>query len=238
MRSTINISSMPVALGAKQCFAYGKMAVAWQSMIARDENETSTIRARIEELLNAGAREESEELLSLLESYWSLVSTEFGTKMEPSKTMRIFDISWTPPVLEFRIERHPGAWNRVQRWTYDFNLNEASLASEWSPPENPRYTKKQVHEDAQRIVDALLTGAPHSCVQNKGHYYHVWMGRLPATKPLPYQLPMRTAKGRQARLKDEVANLMKVHPEFVRVAGKETTGSLVYKRQAGSADEP
>lgn len=207
-------------------------------MVARDKNETTVVRAHIEELLNAGAREESEELLSLLEKYWWLMDTEFGTKMRPSKANRIFDISWGPPVLEFRIERHPGAWNRIQRWRYDFTSNEVTLVTEWSPPENPRYTKQQVHEDAQRIVDALLTGAPHPCVQNKGHYQYIWMGRLPETKPLPHLLPMRTAKGRQARLKAEVAELLERHPEFGRVADEETTGSLVYRRLRDSQQKP
>jgi hypothetical protein len=184
----------------------------------------------IVQLLNAGVREEFEELLGLLEEYWRLTDTEFGTKMQPWKAKRIFDLTWNAPVLEFRIERHPSAWNRIQRWRYNFSSNEAALITEWSLPENPRYTKQQVHVSAQGIVDALLRSVPHPCVQNKGDLRYIWMGRLAETKPLPYQLPMRTARGRQARLKVEVAKLMGVHPEFARVVDEETTGSLVYKR--------
>jgi len=199
-------------------------------MVAKDKDDIIIIKAHIVQLLNAGVREESEELLSLLEEYWRLTDTEFGTKMRPWKAKRIFDLTWNAPVLEFRIERHPSAWNRIQRWRYNFSSNEATVVTEWSPPKNARYTKQQVHMSAQGIVNALLEGAPHPCVQNKGDHRYIWMGRLPETKPLPYQLPMRTAKGRQARLKGEVAKLMELHPEFARLADEETTGSLVYKR--------
>jgi len=158
------------------------------------------------------------------------MGTEFDTKMGPWKAQRIYDVSWEPPVLGFRIERHPGAWSRIQRWEYDFSSNEATLVSEWSPPENPRYTRQQVHADTQQIVDALLRDELHPCLQRKGDYYYVWMGRLPQTKPIAYQLPLRTAKGRQARLKAEIARLMEAHSGFARQTEKETSGSLVYRR--------
>lgn len=193
------------------------------------ETKVKALREPIIELLNKGAREDSPELLSLLAEYWEAMRTEFGTKMEPWKAKRIYDIQWNAPVLEFRIERHPGPWDRVQRWSYDFSSDEAALRSEWSPPQNPRYTRKQLMEDARQIVDALLTGNSHPCLQTKGAYYYIRMGRLPQTRPLPYQLPHRTAKGRQARLRAEVARLMETHTEFARVADKETTGSLVYR---------
>ena len=140
--------------------------------------------------------------------------------------------------MEFRIERHPSAWNRIQRWEYDFDSDEATLVSEWSPPENPRYAKQQVHEDAQQIVNALVSCKSHPCLEKKEEYYRIWVGRLPQTKPVAYQLPQRTAKGRQARLKAQLAQLMEKHPEFVRATDKETTGSLVYRRLWDSQPTP
>jgi hypothetical protein len=56
------------------------------------------------------------------------------------------------------------------------------------------------------------------------------MGRLPQTKPESNQLPQRTARGRQSRLKIAVAGLMQMQRDFERVPKEESTGSLVYKR--------
>ena len=194
------------------------------------EAEAKVLYRRIIELLDPSGVEESPELLNCLSQYWALMSTEFDTKMEPWKAQRIYDISWEPPVLEFRIERHPAAWNRVQRWEYNFSSNKAISVSEWSPPENPRYTRQQVQTDAQQIVDAILRDELHPCLQRKGHFYYVWMGRLPQTKPIAYLLPRRTAKGRQGRLKAEIASVMQAHSGFARQTDKETSGSLVYRR--------
>jgi len=135
--------------------------------------KAEALRKRIIELLNSGAREQSLELLNGLSQYWAIMGTEFDTKMEPWKAPRIYDISWELPFLEFRIERHPSAWNRVQRWKYDFNSNEVTMISEWSPPENPRYTKQQVQKDAQQIVDALLKGESHPCLQRKENCHYI-----------------------------------------------------------------
>ena len=132
---------------------------------------------------------------------------------------------------EERNQRHPSTWDRIQRWSYDFTTNEASWLSEWSPPENPRYTKQQVHEDARQIVHALLEGSPHTCIERKGGQYRVWLGRLRQTRPVPCRLPQRTAKGRRARLKWEVAKLMEAHAGFQRVADAESTGSLGYRHR-------
>jgi len=154
--------------------------------------------------------------------------------MEPWKAGRIFEIDWDPPLLQFRIERHPGPWDRVQRWVYDFDSNEATRLSEWSPPQNPPYSKEQVNRDAKQIVGALLEDKSHSCIEKKGNDYKIWMGRLPHTKPKLYDLPQRTAKGRQSRLKTEVAKLMEMQEDFERVREGESTGSLVYRRKVSS----
>ncbi len=134
----------------------------------------------------------------------------------------------------FRLERHPGPWNRIQRWVYDFDFKEATRSSEWSPPLNPPYSKEQVNRDAKQIISALLDDKPHSCTEKKGNYYKIWMGRLPQTKPKLYNLPRRTAKGCQSRLKTEVAKLMEMQGDFERVCEKESTGSLVYRRKVAS----
>lgn len=200
-------------------------------MQIRPNADTEILRERIFALLNAAPHDASPELLNLLAQYWQKLEVYFGTKMEPWKAGRICEIEWNPPLLEFRIERHPGAWDRVQRWRYDFNSNEARRVSEWTPPQNPSYTKEQVRKDAKQIVNAMLQGEPHPCIERKGEYHRIWMGRLPQTKPVPNDLPQRTAKGRQARLKVEVARQMESHPEFEGVPEEESTGSLVYKRK-------
>ncbi len=190
------------------------------------------LQERIVALLDAGVGEESAELVELLAKYWAASETEFGTKMEAWKAKRIVDIHWTSPVLEFRIERHPSAWNRVQRWAYDFDSNQATRMSEWSPPLNEPYTKRHANKDAKQIVSALLEGSPHPCIEKTGDYYRIWMGRLPQTKPIPYDLPQRTAKGRQSRLKTEIAKLIEMQEYLERVHKEEGTGSLVYRRRS------
>lgn len=191
--------------------------------------DIEVIRERIFELLDASPYRVSSEILHLLEQYWERTEVDFGTKMEPWKAGRMFEIQWSPPILKFRIERHPSEWTRVQRWMYDFNSSEATLLSEWAPPLNPNYTTEQVHNDAEQIVNAVLQGKPHPSVQRKGRYCIIWMGRLPQTKPVPCQLPMRTARGRQRRLKLAIAKLVEMRGEFERVPDQESTGSLVYK---------
>jgi len=141
--------------------------------------EAGILREHIFALLDAAPHHASPELLDLLAQYWQKMEVYFGTKMEVWKAERIFEIDWSPPLLEFRIERHPGAWDRVQRWRYDFNSNEATRVSEWTPPQNSPYTKKQAHEDAKQIVSAILQGKPHPCVERKEECDRVWMGRLP-----------------------------------------------------------
>ena len=203
-------------------------------METKPDATTEVMRERILTLLNTAPRDPSSELLDLLADYWHMRDVYFGTKMEPWKAGRIFEIDWDPPILEFRIERHPGSWDRVQRWVYDFDSNEATRLSEWSPPQNPPYSKEQVNRDAKQIIGALLEDKPHSCIEKKGNDYKIWMGRLPHTKPKLYDLPQRTAKGRQSRLKTEVAKLMEMQEDFERVHEGESTGSLVYRRKASS----
>lgn len=193
--------------------------------------DTEMLRKSIITLLNAAPHDASPALLNLLGQYWHKLEVYFDTKMEPSKVGRICEIEWNPPLLEFRIERHPGAWDRVQRWIYDFNSNEARRVSEWTLPQNPSYTKEQVRKDAKQIVNAMLQGEPNPCIERKGEYHRLWMGRLPQTKSVSNDLPLRTARGRQARLKVEVARQMESHPEFEGVPEEESTGSLVYKRK-------
>ena len=189
-----------------------------------------TLRDRIHSLLDRHPLEPSTELLDLLGEWWAVQRTEFGTKMEAWKALRIKDLSWDPPVFEFTIERHPGAWEREQRWAYDFDTNEAELLFEWSLRKNERYTAQQAAQDAEQIVKHIVEGSAHPCVQPDGGLIRIRLARLPSTRPVPYVLPRRTAQGRQTRLKAEVARLMEGRSDFERVAGQETRGSLCYRR--------
>ena len=166
----------------------------------------------------------------MLEHWWTIQRTKFGSKMEAWKAQRIEELSWDPPVLEFTIERHPGPWERIQRWRYDFDTNKAECISERSPRKNEPYTAQQVSRDARRMVRHIISGSTHRCVREKNGLVQIRLARLPSTKPVPYQLPQRTAQGRQARLKAEVARLIEGRSDFEGVAGQETRGSLCYRR--------
>ena len=196
-------------------------------------NRLFELRVRIYQLLGKGRSEPTEELVELLAEWWSVKHVEFGTKMETWKAHRIEALQWAPPVLIFEITRHPGAWRRRQRWSYDFEANEADRVSEWGLRQNPSYTKQQVEKDAKRIVRAVISDSQHPCLEKKGEVVRVWLGRLPYTRPVANELPQRTARGRQVRLKAMVASLMEVQSEWERVSAKESTGSLVYR---GSPD--
>ena len=189
-----------------------------------------TLRDRIHSLLDRHPLEPSTELLDLLGEWWAVQRTEFGTKMEAWKALRIKDLSWDPPVFEFTIERHPGAWERIQRWTYSFDTNKTALVSERSPRHNEPYTAQQVARDARQIVKHIIRGGTHPSVREKNGLVQIRLGQLPPTKPVPYELPKRTAQGRQARLKAEVVRLMERQAGLQRVVEKETRGSLRYRR--------
>lgn len=193
-----------------------------------------TLKKQIYSILERPDPGADPELRGLLKQWWSANGVEFGTKMEAWKADRIERLEWRPPVLRFSITRHPGAWDRVQRWEYDFAANEARRSWEGGVRQNESYTKKQAAEDARQILEALLRGAKHPCIQQKGDQRVVWLGRLEATKPRAYELPQRTAKGRQARLKEEIVSLMAAHSEFERLPPGESRGSLVYKAKVGT----
>lgn len=199
--------------------------------------DLSALRKRIYSLLASSLSYPSWELLKALRDWWTAMGTEFGTKMGAWKAGRIDEIDWWPPLLTFTITRHPGAWERRQRWTYDFDSNRASVVSEWGLRQNAAYTTKQATEDAKEIVKALTSGRSHPCLQRKGDHVTIWLGRLPDTKPVPYVLPHRTAKGRQARLKKIIAEALSTRPQYQRDLAVETTDSLVY-RASGRSQKP
>ena len=191
---------------------------------------TAELRQHLYSLLDESLAWPSDELLDLLALWWIDNRTRFTRQMDARKARRILRIWWDPPVLQFTIERHPGPWEQTQGWRYDFDTNRAELISEQGVRMNPPYTGKQVERDAKRIVRAVVSGGKHTFLNNEGSLIRIWMGRIKSTRPVPYVLPGRTARGRQDRLKAKVAELMESNSEFERVPDTETRGSLCYRR--------
>ena len=175
----------------------------------------------------------SPEVLSLLEEWWLQARTQFRSKMEYWKAPRISKISWERPCLSFSIIRHPSSWDRIQRWVYDFDTNEARLLGDNGVIKNRRYEKVHVDRDARRLVKALVFKNRHPCVSEKSGKITVWVTRHRNTMAISGQLPQRTARGRQLRLKEAVIDLMKRQRRFRRIREGESKGSLIYFRRGG-----
>ncbi len=178
----------------------------------------------------------SGEVLHLLQDWWLSHGTTFKTKMSPAKAPRIENLVWQSPVLEFTITRHPG-WNRIQRWSYDFTANRATLVREQGEIRNGRYSADDVDNDAAVIVEALLHGQAHPCVRRADGLVTVALSKLAVTHAVPYQLPVRTAKGRQERLKGRVAELVQAHPKYHRIPLVESWSTLVYREPSQAESE-
>ena len=170
----------------------------------------------------------SPEVLQLLEEWWLDVRTQFRSKMEYWKARRISKISWDRPRLSFSIVRHPSSWDRIQRWVYDFDTNEARLLSDNGVIKNKRYEKVHVDRDAKKLVKALVFKYRHPCVSEKSGKITVWVTRHRNTMAISGRLPQRTARGRQLRLKEAVIDLMKRQRRFRRIREGESKGSLIY----------
>jgi len=168
------------------------------------------------------------EVLELLEEWWTAARTRFRSKMEPRKARRISKLRWEEPLLSFSIERHPSSWARIQRWVYDFETNEARLLGDRGVIKNKRYTAMDVQRDAKRLVKALVFGGRHPCVSEKSGKITIWVTRHPKTKAVSGRLPQRTARGRQLRLKQAVADLMRRRYQYKRAKESESKGSLIY----------
>ncbi|MBI4498027.1 MAG: hypothetical protein HY689_09030 [Chloroflexi bacterium] len=171
-------------------------------------------------------------LLALLEAYWDARGVAFGTKMAPYKAGRIEEAWWNPPVLEFRITRHPSPWFRKQKWSYNFETDRATLAGEWGERKNQPYTRDQRRADAEAIAGAVREGQPHPAVRYQGDIVTIDLARLPATRPQAYVLPKRTAQGRQQALKAEVDGFLAAEHGFARLPDRERRATLVYRRSA------
>jgi len=170
----------------------------------------------------------------LIEEYWEARHVQFDTKMAPHKAGRIEESVWNPPVLEFRITRHPGPWFRRQRWSFNFETDQVTLNGEWGERQNQSYTKAQRSADAEAIVKAMTQRQPHPAIRYQGATITVYLGRLPATRPEAYVLPKRTAAGRQQALKEAVAGLVAVERGFERVSDREGRSTLVFQLTDGS----
>ena len=80
------------------------------------------------------------------------------------------------------------------------------------------------------MIRAMVENESHPCLEMREGLIRFRMGRLPTTKRA--LLPLRTAEGRQQRLKSALAQLMAGHNDFEMVPEKETTGSLVFRCRA------
>ena len=138
----------------------------------------------------------SPEVLQLLEEWWLEARTQFRSKMEHWKARRISKISWERPRLSFSIVRHSSSWDRIQRWVYDFDTNEARLLSDNGVIKNRRYEKAHVDRDAKRLVKALVFNGRHSCLSEKSGKITIWFTRHRNAMEISRGVPQRTARGR------------------------------------------
>jgi hypothetical protein len=70
-------------------------------------------------------------IVNLLEQSWTLFSDSHATTMQPWKLKRAEGLTWDPPCLSFKVERHGAVvlgskWAEIQGW--EVNLADAMTA--------------------------------------------------------------------------------------------------------------
>ncbi len=112
-------------------------------------------------------------LESLLAAAWGELSGDDGG-MEGYKLLnRMENVSWEPPYLSFRIERHGGTVlgstrAEIQHWTVDVEAKTAALVKsgrrQLLPPARPYPMKGVVTE----VIDAIRNGNPDDRIEWDG----------------------------------------------------------------------
>jgi hypothetical protein len=187
-------------------------------------DELELLKARIMKALDESSIP-NDETLNLVEDYLVKLGGEFETKMEARKIRRADYFQWKRPVLCFKLIRHPGDLRR-QTWEINFSTDEVSLVSEGIIPQSKPY---KVERDAVEIMNAILSGGEHPCIIRRRGLIVINPRKIPELVNAPKQ----TVEGRAKRLRTQIMELMKSHPEFELTHYR---SMMAYKRASSTND--
>ena len=102
-------------------------------------------------------------LVSLLSNCWGELEGSGETRLEAYKLHRIEDPTWTPPFLEFLIERHGqtvlgSSRATVHRWRIDVERASASIVDQRIRQLYPADKRLDVGPIAQSLADQIVNG--------------------------------------------------------------------------------
>jgi hypothetical protein len=121
----------------------------------------SDLRALLESI-PPGPISDTTELASLLADCWDEFDCRKGGMTGDKLSGRMEDVSWSPPLLHFTIERHGGTVNgssraKLQDWWVDVERETANFASDRHRqlyPMAPRLDVRPLAEETARLIVA------------------------------------------------------------------------------------
>ena len=160
--------------------------------------------------------------MSLLTDCWDQFSGAEETKMRPDKLSRMEQPTWSPPFIEFSVERHgqivlDSTRATVQTWSLDIQNLTASIGGEKRRQLYPMDSRLNVVPIAESLAKAIIDKKPDERlkVMEDGRI------RLDIKKIIPLTNKETTAN-RRRRLRRHLESLIEPH-------GWKRAGSNVYR---------
>jgi len=179
-------------------------------MSVREINAFALLKKHLFALV-PGEIAETARVTALLAGCWHEFMGAESQRMHAGKLGRMEDVSWAPPVLCFRIERH-GAMDvgstraELQHWRVDLDRKTAQCERSRSYRQAlPRAERVRMEPLARELADSIIAGRADQGLK--------WQGgetvRILMAKVFPYDSGyMRTVNGRRRRLRATLETLV------------------------------
>jgi hypothetical protein len=160
-------------------------------------------------MLPSGKVESTPELEGLLAACWDDLDGSTDGGMKPDKLHRIRKAEWQPPVLQFCIERHPGAARGstrapIQQWKVNTDSWCASLVKAGSRQLKPMAPRQDVRPLAVEVHDLIVNHREDARLKWTGaHNVSLRIGKI-----IPAQGFSQTVAGRRKRFKSLLSEML------------------------------
>jgi len=149
--------------------------------------------------------------LRALEEHWDALRGSEVESTTADKLYRAEDLTWAPPVLTFRLERHGRTVNSSTRadhhyWEVNVDTGEARIVRRGHInlyPQNKRFTAQK---PAREIADRILVGETHETLK--------WIGEDTVRVNIAVVVPgvgQQTTTGRRRRFYKALEELLNQH---------------------------
>lgn len=183
------------------------------------------------ESIPSGAIEDTEQIAQLLATYWHQLQCDNAEGMEASKTYRMENVFWNPPILVFNIERHGGIVQggstraEIQQWA--INVETKSLSGGGTGryrqiyPMAPRLNIKPI---AKEIADLILNKQEDDRLKwNKDGSVRVRIAKI-----IPDDSGFKqTVEGRIRRFRTELEALLKATGSWHKLSTNVYTPTVI-----------